>query len=297
MRTRGPGGAIRAALAILWAAAAIAAPGRWLPVVAVVAALTLSTPVAAASPSTQYVALGDSLAWGDGASVPGGTGYVALLADYFAGMPHGGAKALTNLGVRGETTESFMTGGQLASAMAAIGDPSTDTRVVTLSLGGNDVGALLNDPGDACIQDPTSLACQAAVGQALQGVADRFPIILGSIMAALQADEGAEQVFVMTLYNPFGGLGGPYETAVDVSLLGADLKIDCVAIGTNPAAAGLNDILACTAMALGATVVDAYGMIGDNALSLTHIGEGTFDTHPNDQGYELLAKAHRLAAQ
>ena len=36
----------------------------------VVAALAIGSPVAAAQPSTAYVSLGDSLAWGDGASVP-----------------------------------------------------------------------------------------------------------------------------------------------------------------------------------------------------------------------------------
>ena len=65
---------------------------------------------------------------------------------------------------------------------------------------------------------------------------------------------------------------------------------------TDPTAAGLNDMIACTGWAFGATVVDAYPVIGDDALALTHIGEGTLDTHPNDTGYELLAKAHRLAS-
>ena len=54
------------------------------------AALSIGSPVAAATPSTVYVSLGDSLAWGDGASVPTETGYTALLADYFGGIPHGG---------------------------------------------------------------------------------------------------------------------------------------------------------------------------------------------------------------
>lgn len=253
-------------------------------------------PAAAAAPTpTSYLALGDSLAWGDGASDPATTAYVPLLADYFAGEPHGGAKSLTNLALRGETTESFILGGQLSAAVAAISDPTTDTRVVTVALGGNDVGALLNDPSDICLQDPTGLACQALVVETLQGVADRYPIILGSIMAALAADEGDEQVLAMTVYNPFGGLGAPYEEPIDAVLLGTDGRLDCGAAVTDPTAAGLNDIVACTAHALGATVVDAHPVIGDHALSLTHIGEGTLDTHPNDEGYALLAKAHRRA--
>ena len=269
-------GRIRAAVALAWLAAALA----------------IGSPVAAAQPSTAYVSLGDSLAWGDGASVPSETGYTALLADYFAGIPHGGAKSWTNLAVRGETTESFLAG-QLGAAFAAIGDPNTDTRVVTLSLGGNDVGALLNDPSDACVQNPSSATCQAQVVAALQGAAQRYPIVLGSIAAALGSDPDGATVYVMTVYNPFGGLGAPYENAVDGVLLGNDLRIDCSA--TDPMAFGLNDIIACTAGAFGMTVVDAYPVIGDDALGLTHIGEGTFDTHPTDEGHALLAKAHRLA--
>lgn len=289
---------LRAVLTLAWGAAALAASGRLAPVLAGVLAASVTMPVVAAEPArTSYLALGDSLAWGDGASDPQTTAYVPLLADYFAGVPHGGAKSLTNLAVRGETTESFILGGQLSAAVTAISDPSTDTRVVTLALGGNDVGALLNDPSDLCLQDPTSLACQALVVEALQGVAARYPFVLGSIMAALTADDGDEQVFLMTVYNPFGGLGQPYEGPIDTVLLGSDGVIDCGAAGTDPTAAGLNDIIACTAYAFGATVVDAYAVMGDDALLLTHIGEGTLDTHPNDDGYARLAKAHRLAAE
>jgi lysophospholipase L1-like esterase len=276
MRTQHHLGRIRGAVALVWT----------------VSALAFGTPVAAASPATLYVSLGDSLAWGDGASVPSETGYTAVLADYFAGMPHGGARAWTNLAVRGETTASYLDG-QVGVAFAAIADPATDTRVVTVSLGGNDVGALLNDPSDVCLQVPSSLECQALVMGALQGAADRYPIVLGALVAAMNADEGDERAYVMTVYNPFGGLGAPYEAAIDVVLLGSDLRIDCTAV--DPSAFGLNDVIACTAMFFGMTVVDAYPVIGDHALTLTHIGEGTLDTHPTDEGHALLAKAHRLA--
>lgn len=273
MRTTKQAGRVRVGFIIAW----------------VTAALSLAAPVSAAPPSTLYVSVGDSLAWGDGASVPAETGYTALLADYFAGTAQHGAKSWTNLAVRGETTESFVVGGQLAATTAAIADPSTDTRVVSVSLGGNDVGALLNEPTDACFQNPSSLECQQMVFLALQGAAANYPVVLGSLAAALAADGGDEQVFVLTVYNPFGGLGAPYEAAVDRVLLGADGRIDCA----NQAGYGLNDIIACTAMALEMTVVDGHSVIGDDALTLTHIGEGTLDTHPTDEGHARLAKAHR----
>ena len=271
------GRSMRIALILAWLVAAIALPIR------------------AAEPPTRYVALGDSLAWGDGASDPSSTAYVPLLAEYFAGTPHGGAKQAVNLAVRGETTGSFLAGGQLASALAAVGDPATDTRVVTLAIGGNDLLDLLNDPTDPCVQDPSSQTCQLLVASALGGVAERLPIILGSLSAALAADPDGARIMVMTLYNPFGGTGSPYEAAVDAALLGSDLRIDCAALQTNPTAAGLNDIVACISLVLGATVVDSFPVIGDRAVELTHIGEPGFNIHPNDAGYALLAKAHRVA--
>lgn len=267
-------------LIAIWVAAALAMP--------------LAAPVSAAAPTpTLYLAIGDSLAWGDGASDPDSTAYVPLFADYVAGIPHGGAKTLANVAVRGETTGSYFNG-QAHEALAAIDGPS-DTRVVTLSLGGNDLLDLLNDPDDPCIADPSSETCQLLVFQALHGVAERYPLILGSLAAALAADPGDERVYVLTLYNPFGGTGSPYELAVDVALLGNDLRVDCEAAGSDPAAAGLNDVVACTAMAFGARVVDGYAVVGDDALVLTHIGDPGFNIHPNDEGYAAIARAHRRA--
>jgi hypothetical protein len=166
---------------------------------------------------------------------------------------------------------------------------------VTLSIGGNDLLNLLNDPSDACVADPTGGTCQALMQQALLGAAARYPTIVGSIQAALLAEDAdPEQVFVMTLYNPFGGTASVYEPAADLALLGGDLAIDCHANQVDTWRIGLNDIIACTSLALGAVPVDGYTAIGDDAPSLTHIASG--DIHPNDDGYARLAQAHRRAA-
>lgn len=253
-----------------------------------------AAPAAAATTPTLYLALGDSLAVGDGASVPSATGYVGLLVDYYAGSAHGDAKAMQNLAVGGETTDSFLAG-QAAGAVATILDPSTDVTVVTLSIGGNDLLNLLNDPGDPCVVNPGSIECQGLLAAALGGVAANYPTVMGTLSWALAQDPGTERVFVLTLYNPFGGTGSPYEVPIDYALLGADLAVDCTAAQINPLAAGLNDIVACTSSAFGATVVDGYAAIGDNALALTHIGDPGFNIHLNDDGYAVIAKAHRRA--
>jgi lysophospholipase L1-like esterase len=261
---------------------------------AVMIALVAANPATAATPNTVYLALGDSLAWGDGASAPGVTSYTGLLEDYFAGAAHGGAKQAVNLAVRGETTGSFLAG-QMSAAVAVILDPTTDVTVVTLSVGGNDLLDLLNEPTDACVINPASLDCQGLVAQALGGVAANYPTIMGTLAFALANDPGTEKVFVLTLYNPFGGTASPYELPVDVGLLGSDVVIDCAAIQTDPTKAGLDDIVACTSAAFGAVVVDGYQVIDDDALELTHIGDPGFNIHPNDDGYAAIAKAHRRA--
>jgi lysophospholipase L1-like esterase len=258
-------------------------------------AVMIATPVAAGSPSTVYVALGDSLAWGDGASDPASTSYTALLSDYFAAEPHGGAKQYLNLAVRGETTSSYLLAGQAAAAIAAISDPTTDTRTVTLSLGGNDLLDLLNEPTDPCVVNPVSATCQGLVASAMSTVAANYPAIMASLSTALGDDPGTEKVFVLTLYNPFGGTGSSFEGVVDVGLLGADLTIDCAANLSNPMLVGLNDLVACISAAFGAIVIDGYTVVGDNALALTHIGDPGFNIHPNDDGYAAIAKAHRGA--
>ncbi len=247
---------------------------------------------AASPPDTLYIALGDSLAWGDGASVPDQTGYVPLLADYFQGARHGGADRLVNLAVRGATTGSLIAT-QLPDAIALIADPTTDTRVITISIGGNDLLDLINDPSDPCLSDGTSPTCQAQIWSAMTGVQANLPTILGSLQAALAGDPGTEKIFMLLLYNPFDGTGNPLTPFVAQGLRGADGVVDCAA-DANPVNVGLDDLQGCIALVFGAIPVDSYPLFAGRALELTHMGEG-FNVHPNDEGYEVIAKAHRVA--
>jgi lysophospholipase L1-like esterase len=263
--------------------------------VALVLTAALAAPVAAKpAPRTLYLALGDSLAWGDGASVPDRTGYVPRLAGYFHGASHGGAHELINLGVGGTTTGELLVG-QVQEAVAIIGDPMTDTRVVTISVGGNDLLNLINDANDPCLQDAGSPLCQLLLWNAMQGVAVNMPAILGALQGALATDPGDEKIFVLLPYNAFSGTGHPLEMLIAQAMRGIDMQIDCAANLTNPLDVGLDDILACTAMAFGAVVVDSYPLFEGRTLQLTHIGEPILNVHPNDAGYEVIAKAHRVA--
>ena len=57
------------------------------------------------------------------------------------------AERLLNYARAGETSAVFCTGGHLAQAVAVISDPTTDVRLVTLDIGGDDLLALLQGPG------------------------------------------------------------------------------------------------------------------------------------------------------
>jgi acyl-CoA thioesterase-1 len=101
---------------------------------------SFSNVAGAAAPATGlYVALGDSLAYGIGASDRTRTAYVPLLFKYFKQPQTEKVRILRNLSRPGETSDSFIAGGQLGLAVAAIVEPTTDTRVVTLDIGGNDL--------------------------------------------------------------------------------------------------------------------------------------------------------------
>lgn len=249
-----------------------------------------SPAVASGSSETLYIALGDSLAWGDGASVPERNGYVPRFATYLRGAPRADADAIVNLAVRGATTGDLIAA-QLPGALALIGDPATDTSVITVSIGGNDLLDLINDPSDPCLADVTSPTCQQLLFLAMHGVATNMPVILGSLQAALADDPGTETVLVLLPYNAFSGTGHPLEAVIAQVMRGSDLAFDCT---VNPATYGLDDILGCTALATGALVVDAYPLFEGRTLELTHMGEG-FNVHPNDDGYAVIAKAHRRA--
>jgi lysophospholipase L1-like esterase len=257
---------------------------------AILSAAMAGPVIASPKPGTLYIALGDSLAWGDGASVPERNGYVPRFANHLRGESHGDADTLVNLAVRGATTGDLLAT-QLPNALVLIGEPETDTSVVTLSVGGNDLLDLINDPTDPCIVDATSATCQSLLFLAMGQVASNMPVILGMLDAALEDDPGDETVFVLLPYNAFSGTGHPLEALIAQVMRGPDLAFDCTVA---PATYGLDDILGCTAVAFGAIPVDSYPLFDGRTLELTHMGEG-FNVHPNDDGYEVIAKAHRRA--
>lgn len=257
--------------------------------VVLVGLIPATTASAVSPPPTQYVALGDSFAQGIGSPVPEQTGWVSQVENrYFHGAYAGSDKTLNLATDQVDTTTStLITDGQLASAVAAIVDPNTDTRLVTLTVGGNDLLRLLRS--GPCSTDPASATCQGLVVAAITGVAANYPVILGTLVGATGGEPDGTTIVVTTYYNPFDGTGSPFEGAVEFALLGLDGVIDCAATVANPHNAGLNDVIACTAGAFGVAVVDLHPLFEGRTLELTHIGAN--DVHPNSKGHRIIADA------
>jgi acyl-CoA thioesterase-1 len=244
---------------------------------------------AAGPPGGTYLALGDSLAVGVGATVPARQGYVAHVFRFAHAQPSGGVDQLVNLAVPGETSRSLLAGGQLERAIAAINDPSSDVRLVTLDIGGNDFLSLLQPGGPCAVNPNTTPACTAAVRAALATFPATYATILTRLTQALATDPGDERLLVMTYYNPYSGTANTeFDKAVDAALVGSDGRIDCAAVAAGDDRVGLNDLIACIGAQFGATTVDVYPAFSGRGPVLTHIGTG--DIHPTNAGYTVIAQ-------
>jgi lysophospholipase L1-like esterase len=130
-----------------------------------------------------YLALGDSLAAGVGASDPQVTAYVPrfyqLLRQQLGcqptGQPSCHSLALRNLGVGGATSTTLLAT-QLPQALAELqarnGDPNphNDVKVVTIDIGGNDLFGVVSS---SCAAGPTP-ECAALIRARLQTFAANF---------------------------------------------------------------------------------------------------------------------------
>jgi len=211
-----------------------------------------------------YVALGDSVAAGSGASDAATAGYVALigaaLRDRF-----GAALEVRNLAAGGATTQSLIDG-QLPAALDLL--RGGVVRLVTVTIGGNDLNELQNSPDTgACLADVRSPACPVA--ELLLGTEERLDTIFRELRAA-----GPDTVIVMQLYpNLFSGTGhifeGPAEDAFGM----------------------LNEVIAEVSDRDDIVLADPRALFDGGGPELTHLLDATPDAHPNDAGHREIAKA------
>lgn len=245
-------------------------------------------PAAASAPATQlHLALGDSVAAGVGATDPDDTGYVPQLYDRLRDAldcwpgpaPRCRSLHLENVAEGGATTISLI-GEQLPDAVDLLTSrnadarPGNDVRVVTVTIGGND---LFGPVVEACQSDPTAPECAATVAAQLQQVATSLSVILSALVEAAGDDA---TVAVMTYYNPLGAcVLSDLAPLADVVLEGGT-----IAGGTVALPVGLNDIIRQSAAATGAVVADTYG-----ALDTDDLVGGRDCLHPDDSGHRIIA--------
>jgi lysophospholipase L1-like esterase len=225
---------------------------------------------------TLYVAMGDSVATtGDPVRYP---------ERFFSYLNlNGAANNLENIAVGGATSGDLR-GDQLTTGRALIDDPATDTTVVTVDIGGNDI---LHQP--SCYPPGPSFnltSCQPTLAQ----FSTNFTFILDSLNDSLAGDPGSEQLIVMAYYNPWSGDGPPSaDNNAQLVLLGTDRALDCDGSGEQ---IGLNDRIACIGSEHQARLADAYPpFVGHGA-----IGDYFFDDiHPNGAGHQAIADIFQAA--
>jgi lysophospholipase L1-like esterase len=232
-----------------------------------------------------YLALGDSLAAGVGASDPLVTAYVPRLYELLrqelscqqSGRPGCPSLALRNLGVGGATSTTLIAE-QLPVAVAELRtrthdpNPQNDVKVVTIDIGGNDMFSVV----PLCAAGPTP-ECTALIQTRLQTFAANFAHILGELRAAAGPDT---VIIAMTYYNPL-----PSCRLATLAPLA-----DAVLEGGLGLAGGLNDLIRSISADNGVLVAETYGKLGPGDL----VG-GTDCLHPDDSGYQLITEAFATA--
>ena len=228
-----------------------------------------------------YIALGDSLSAGVGASgFDPKKGFVGLVHD---ALPPD--FVLLNLGVAGYDSRELIEKGELERATSEIKDrngdanPDNDVRAVTLEIGGNDLLDIFFNfvlPG-RCPSVAEGLQKPECVAQ-LRNALDLYEPNLDKILTTLQQADPQLNIFLMTLYNPFSGGSPALDELGEFSLEGR---------ADTPFPEGLQDIIRRQAQVHGVHLVEVYPLFEGKAHE--YIAGDTI--HPNDTGYRVMADA------
>jgi lysophospholipase L1-like esterase len=251
------------------------------------AAATPTFDAAAFPNSPLYIALGDSLSAGAGASDRTRTAFVPLVHE---GL--GPDVGLLNLGHSGDDSFEIRDHGHLQQALELIegrngdADPDNDVTLVTLEIGGNDLLDIFFDlviPG-TCPNVEEGLKKPECV-EAFRAALDNFRPHLHDILADLHEADPELNLVLMTLYNPFSGSTvNAFEPIGDLGLEGK--------AGTE-FPEGLNDVVRDEGEEAGVTVVELYAPFFGKAQD--YISRDLI--HPNDAGYRVMADAVLDAAE
>jgi lysophospholipase L1-like esterase len=237
--------------------------------------------------------LGDSWAFGFGATVPSEGGYVPQLNEAIKArgkcppptgshQPRGGCRhlGLQNLAVGGATTPS-MVAGQFPEAIPLLESRNgnrkkrDDVVLTTVHIGGNDV---TNPIIAACLGGPTP-ACLATI----QAEFTAYASDLDPALATLREAAGRRTIVI-----------GTYDNGIAQCVLGAvpgavDLA-NLVLEGGPGVPQGLHDIMRATAARYDIGVAEVFGDLAPEDW----VG-GNDCLHPDDSGYDKVTVAFREA--
>jgi lysophospholipase L1-like esterase len=252
---------------------------------------------ARAQQSSTYLALGDSYAYGYTsfeATQPSmaDQGYVAPFADFLATQNGGVRPVVVNLALPGETTMSFLTGGndwasvntnyaggytsQAAAAAAFLRGQGDAVSTITLQLGGNDIIGLF--------VTPEFLGADEAGRQTLLSAAlDQMETGYAAALSLLRAESPNSRIFTVGYFDAFAGLGA----------------FNPVAAYSTPLTLEANRRIAAQSALYGAQFVDLVGAFSGREAELSSIltiDQGFPNFHPNEAGYQVIAQQLAVAA-
>ena len=257
-------------------------------------ALLPAAPGQAAPPKPSvYLALGDSVAYGTGAADPMTQGYVPLLAADLQGDGCGKGKGkavgcrvqLVNLAQNGATTVSLIAE-QLPEALRLIEarnstrTPVDDVRLITITIGGNDV---VDPVVNACLRGLGD--CPATIAAQVAQVSTNYAFILSALRAAAGPDT---TIAVTAYYNAIENTGCAinFATPLGRAVLEGNPREPGGAVlpGLPLVAAGFNDAIRQQAAAFGAVIVETAAVVDPE-------GETQPDClHPNTKGHADIAE-------
>ncbi|MDO8615507.1 MAG: GDSL-type esterase/lipase family protein [Dehalococcoidia bacterium] len=230
---------------------------------------------ALAAEAPAYVALGDSLAFGVGATNPAKQGYVARTFEALRTGDRYRERGLTllNLSAPGATSaDVVLPGGQLERALQAIEDRQRDTtsaddnvEVISIDIGANDLLSLAAQDSP-CITAAAGEACQQRLGEVLNALQRN----VADVLSRLHRAAPAARIYVIDLYNPFSGTGDLRESLADVGVQQVN--------GVVRAATSDPD--------LGSQLVSVYSLFQGRGRQWV-AADGL---HPNDSGHAVIGE-------
>jgi lysophospholipase L1-like esterase len=207
-----------------------------------------------AQESITYIAMGDSVAFGVGSSLPEKRGYPALVRGLLVGFTSSDV-SLSNLAIPGETAETFLQDGQLESFIenvVALLEQRRTVDYITISLGGNE---MLSQ------RYSNSLERQQALGN--------FRASLDQAVSRVRAEVGSNTIIVLTTYYDL--------SEGDATVPSSD------AWWINE----FNSVIRDVAIRYDTRVADIDVAFQDRIHQLTL---NPYDVHPNNQGFRAIAR-------